>query len=48
MASLPAVEALVAEMGRGPRFAAVESLSVIEHDEMDGGGNGNFIVRSTA
>ena len=43
-----AVEALVAEMRRGPRFAAVESLSVIEHDEMDGGGNGNFIVRSTA
>ena len=45
---LAAVEALVAEMRQGPRFAAVESLSVIEHDEMDGGGNGSFIVRSTA
>jgi acylphosphatase len=43
-----AVEALVAEMRRGPRFAVVNNLSVIEHDEMDGDDSGTFIVRSTA
>jgi acylphosphatase len=43
-----AVEALVAEMRRGPRFAAVESLSVIEHDETNRDDSGTFIVRSTA
>jgi acylphosphatase len=43
-----AVEALVAEMRRGPRFALVESLSVIERDETDGGDSGAFIIRSTA
>jgi acylphosphatase len=40
----PAVEALVAEMRRGPRFAVVESLSVIEHGETEGGGE-TFIIR---
>jgi acylphosphatase len=43
-----AVEALVAEMRRGPRFAVVESLSVIEHDETHRDDSGTFIVRSTA
>jgi acylphosphatase len=42
-----AVEALVAEMRKGPRFALVESLSVIEHDETDGDDSGAFIIRST-
>ena len=42
-----AVEALVAEMRSGPRSAAVESLSVIEHDERDGDGSGAFIIRPT-
>jgi acylphosphatase len=42
------VEALVAEMRRGPRFALVESLSVIEHDETHHDDTGTFIVRSTA
>jgi acylphosphatase len=43
-----AVEALVAEMRKGPRFALVESLSVIEHDETDGHDSGTFIIRLTA
>jgi acylphosphatase len=42
------VEALVAEMRRGPRLAVVESLSVIEHDETHRDDTGTFIVRSTA
>ena len=42
------VEALIAEMRRGPRFAVVESLSVIEHNETHGEDSGTFIVRSTA
>jgi acylphosphatase len=42
------VEALIAEMRRGPRFAVVESLSVIEHDETHGEDSGTFIVRSAA
>jgi acylphosphatase len=41
-----AVEALLAEMRKGPRFALVESLSVIEHDETDGG-DSTFIIRPT-
>jgi acylphosphatase len=41
-----AVEALVAEMRKGPRFALVESLSVIERDETDGG-DSTFIIRPT-
>ncbi len=43
-----AIEALVAEMRSGPRAAVVESLSVIEHDETDGGDAGSFIIQSTA
>ena len=42
-----AVETLVAEMRSGPRFAEVESLSVIERDETGGGDSGAFIIRST-
>ena len=42
-----AVEALIAEMRRGPRFAMVERLSLIEHDETDGGDGGTFMIRST-
>jgi acylphosphatase len=41
------VEALIAEMRRGPRFAGVDNLSVIEHDEAHGDDGGTFIVRST-
>ena len=42
-----AVEALIAEMRQGPRFAIVESLSVIEHDEADEDDGGTFMIRST-
>jgi acylphosphatase len=42
------VEALIAEMRKGPRFAVVEKLSVIQRDETDGYDIGAFIVRSTA
>src|SRR5271166_3781357 len=41
-----AVEALIAEMHRGPRFAMVERLSLIEHNEADED-NGTFMIRST-
>jgi acylphosphatase len=41
-----AVEALIAEMRQGPRFAFVERLSVIEHDGADDD-NGMFVIRST-
>ena len=42
-----AVEALVAEMRKGPRFALVESLSVIEHNETNRDDGGAFIIRPT-
>ena len=42
-----AVEALIAEMRQGPRFAFVESLSLVEHDETDGDQGGTFVIRST-
>jgi acylphosphatase len=41
------VEALIAEMRRGPRLAVVERLSVIERDETPGDDGGTFVVRST-
>src|SRR5208283_2439331 len=41
-----AVDALIAEMRRGPRFAMVERLSLIERDEAEGDG-GTFMIRST-
>jgi acylphosphatase len=43
-----AVEALIAQMRKGPRFAEVENLSVIRHDETLGDDSGAFIVRPTA
>ena len=43
-----AIEALLAEMRRGPQVAAVESLRVIEQDEPAGGDSGAFVVLSSA
>jgi acylphosphatase len=40
----PAVEALIAEMREGPRFARVDSLSVSEHEEAHHD-SGRFVVR---
>jgi acylphosphatase len=42
-----AVEALVAEMRKGPRSAAVDNLSVIEHDGPHDNDAGRFIIRAT-
>jgi len=42
-----AVEALIAEMRKGPRFAVVDALSVIEHDPTPGDDNGAFVIRPT-
>ena len=42
------VDALIAEMRRGPRFAVVKRLSVIGQDEPPGGDSGTFVVLSTA
>ena len=39
------VETLIAEMRKGPRFAAVESVRVIEHDETQSHDDGTFVVR---
>jgi acylphosphatase len=41
------VEALIAEMRVGPRFAAVASLSVIDHHEAPGDDDETFVIRST-
>jgi acylphosphatase len=46
--SPPGVQALIAEMRRGPRFAVVDKLTVINHDETLGDDSGTFIVLSTA
>jgi acylphosphatase len=43
-----AVDALVAEMRKGPRFAEVENLSVIQHDETSGYDNGGFVIWPSA
>ena len=43
-----AVEALVAEMREGPRFADVNSVSVAELDETPGDDGGAFVIRATA
>jgi acylphosphatase len=42
------VEALIAEMRQGPRFAVVSGLHVIEHDEAQADDGGMFVIRSTA
>ena len=42
-----AVEALIAEMRKGPRFAMVECLSLIEHEETKSHDDGAFVVRMT-
>jgi acylphosphatase len=42
-----AVEALIAEMRKGPRSAIVESLSLIEHDEAEAKDSGTFVIRLT-
>jgi acylphosphatase len=43
-----AVEALVAEMRSGPRFAVVNSVGVTEHDEIQDVDSGAFVIRPTA
>ncbi len=43
-----AVEALVAEMRKGPRFAVVDNLNVTEHRETDGDDDGAFVIRPTS
>ena len=43
-----AVEALIAEMRQGPRFANVNSVSVTELDETPGDDDGAFVIRATA
>ena len=42
------VEALIAEMRQGPRFAVVDRLSVVGRDEPQGDDSGTFVVLSTA
>ena len=43
-----AVEALVAGMRQGPRFADVNGVSVTELDETPGDDGGAFVIRATA
>src|SRR5271167_5205322 len=43
-----AVEALVAEMGKGPRFATVNSVRVTEFDDTPGDDSDAFVIRPTA
>jgi acylphosphatase len=42
-----AVEALIAEMRQGPRFATINSVSVTELNETPGGDCGAFVIRGT-
>lgn len=42
------VEALIAEMRKGPRSAAVDKLSVFENDETHRDESGAFIIQPTA
>ena len=42
-----AVEALIAEMRKGPRFATVNSVSVTQLDETPGDDGGAFVIRAT-
>ena len=43
-----AVQALIAEMSQGPRFAVVNGMSATDLDETPGDGSGAFIIRPTA
>jgi acylphosphatase len=43
-----AVETLIAEMRKGPRFATVNSVSVTALDENTGGDGGAFVILPTA
>ncbi|HEY6520343.1 MAG TPA: acylphosphatase [Roseiarcus sp.] len=43
-----AVEALVAEMRQGPRFADVDSVRVTEVDQTPGDNSAAFVIRATA
>jgi acylphosphatase len=43
-----AVEALIAEMRKGPHSAVVDNLSVIEHDVPHDDDRGAFVIRATA
>ncbi|MGH6797324.1 MAG: acylphosphatase [Roseiarcus sp.] len=40
-----AIEALIAEMRKGPRFAVVDSLSVTQRDQVDGHDSGTCSVQ---
>ena len=42
------VDALIAELRKGPRLAVVDNVSVIEDDETPGDDGETFAVRSTA
>jgi acylphosphatase len=42
------IAALIAEMRNGPRFAVVDRVSLIEHDEAPSDDGRTFEVRSTA
>jgi acylphosphatase len=42
-----ALEALIAEMRRGPRFATVNSVSVTALDETPGADSGAFVISPT-
>jgi len=43
-----AVEALIAEMQKGPRFATVSSVSITDLNETPGLDSGVFMIRPTA
>jgi acylphosphatase len=45
--SAASVEALIAEMRKGPRSAVVDNLSVIEHDGPHDHDRGAFVIRAT-
>jgi len=42
-----AVEALVAEMRSGPRFAVINGVGMTEHDEIDDVESGAFVILPT-
>ncbi len=42
------VDAMVAEMRKGPRSAAVDSVRVTKPDDIQGDDSGSFVIRPTA